>query len=96
MWMHKSWNVFIPFWSEKSRKVIYFNIYMYVHEPADDAKVWKYPVGSPGGSTLKFLYVVRLQYCLYFCAFKYVQAIKQKGFFTLHTGSLRALRVWDY
>ena len=29
----------------------------------------------------KFLYVVRLQCCLYFCVFKYVQAIKQKGFF---------------
>ena len=28
----------------------------------------------------KFLYVVRLQYCLYFCVFKYVQAIKEKGF----------------
>lgn len=68
---------------------------MYVHEPADDAKVWKYPVGSPGGSTRKFLYVVRLQYCLYFCVFKYVQVIKQKGFFTLHMGSLRALCVWD-
>lgn len=66
---------------------------MYVHEPADDAKVSKYPVGSPGGSTCKFLYVVRLQYCLYFCVFKYVQAIKQKGFFTLHMGSSPALRV---
>lgn len=85
---------FDPKSQEKSYILIYN--YMYVHEPADDAKVWKYPVGSPGGSTLKFLYVVRLQYCLYFCAFKYVQAIKQKGFFTLHTGSLRALRVWDY
>ena len=41
----------------------------------------------------KFLYVVRLQYCLYFCVFRYVQAIKQKGFFTLHMGSLCALHV---
>ena len=68
---------------------------MYVHEPADDAKVWKYPVESPRRSMRKFLYVVRLQYCLYFCVFKYVQTIKQKGFFTLHIESSRDLRVWD-
>ena len=46
---------------------------MYMNQPM----MLKYE--SHGGSTCKFLYVVRLQYSLYFCVFKYVQAIKQKG-----------------